>query len=105
MGYESIRVYGHVSHVDSDASELGDEFEFTEFCCDDGDLELEYEGNNFFIDDFMERLEHMLSPQSAGRIDYIDQQAFTMLRFTIATGSVERRLVNLNDVLERYNRE
>ena len=105
MSYDDIRVYGHVEHVDSDACELSEEFDFTEFSCEDGDLELEYEGKFFFIDDFLERLENSLLPESKGRIDYIDQQAFTMTRFTIEQGAINRKKVDLNNVLERYNRE
>lgn len=105
MGYDEIRVYGHVEHVDSEACELSDEFEFTEFNCEDGEMELEYEGNFFFIDDFIERLEHLLTSTSAGRIDYIDQHAFTMTRFHIEEGSIRRKKIDLNNVLERYSQE
>ncbi len=105
MGYEPIRVYGHVSNVDSEACDLRDDFEFTEFSCEDNELEIEYEGSHFFIDDFVERLEQGLTQESEGRIDYIDQQDFTMMRITIVKGRLSRKLVDLNNVLERYNRE
>ena len=105
MGYDEIRVYGHVTDVDSDAYELSEDFEFTEFSCEDGELDLEYEGSFFFIDDFIERLEHCLAPQSTGRIDYIDQGEFRMKRFLIEQGRINRKHVNLNNVLERYSQE
>lgn len=105
MGYDAIRVYGHVTEVDSDACELSDDFDFTEFSCEDGDLDLEYEGSYFFIDDFIERLEHCLAPQSSGRIDYIDQGEFCMTRFHIDQGRIQRKRVDLNNVLERYSQE
>lgn len=105
MGYDEIRVYGHVTDVDSDASELPDDFDFTEFSCEDGELDLEYEGNYFFIEDFIERLEHCLAPQSTGRIDYIDQNEFSLTRFHITQGRIDRKKVDLNNVLERYSQE
>ncbi len=105
MGYEDIRVYGNVENVSSDAADLEDDFDFTEFSYDDGELDLEYEGNFFFLDDFIDRLEPCLTSNSSGRLDYIDQQAFRMTRFKIEAGQLRRMEVDLNNVLERYSQE
>jgi hypothetical protein len=105
MGYDEIRVYGRLENLSPDAADLEDDFEFTEFAYDDGELDLEYEGNFFYLDDFIDRLEPCLTSHSKGRVDYIDQHAFRMTRFKVEAGQLQRLEVDLNNVLERYSRE
>ncbi|MBG0777994.1 MAG: hypothetical protein H0S85_16325 [Desulfovibrionaceae bacterium] len=108
MGYDEIRVYGLVQGLTQGANGpdpcvLADEFEFSRFDCAGGEIDFEYEGNCFFLDDFLERLEGFLAPTSTGRVDYIDHHAWALTRCTVALGAISVKTVSLNDVLDRYN--
>jgi len=105
-GNAPIRVYGLVSGLAQDNLKtlcLG--FDPETFTYADRTLTIAYEGPYFFIEDFLDRLVTLLDADGDGKLDYIDQQAWQMTRYDIRRTGYTAKLINLNDVLERYNRE
>ncbi len=106
MGNSEIRVYGYSRGLtETQANELVEKYGFTEHSFEKGTLDFGYEGNYFFIEDFIDDLSACLDAEAKAGVDYIDQYAFTMQRYTREGGKWECKNINLNDVLERYNQE
>ncbi len=106
MGYNEIRVYGYSRGLTAEqAKELVEKYAFTEHSFAEGTLDFGFEGNYFFIEDFLEDLEQCLDADAKAGVDYIDQYEFTMQRHTRENGEWNCKNINLNDVLERYNHE
>lgn len=110
MSNAEIRVYGLIVGIsEQGAAYLSEAFESATLDYDStGDkreLAVEFEGLYFFIEDFLDALVPLLDPGGEAKIDYIDQHAWQMTRYTVLASGYEAKLVNLNDVLERYNQE
>ncbi len=106
MAYDEIRIYGEIEGIgaEHDAT-LTAQFPEMRFTRAGRTVQLEFEGAFFFIEDYIEVLRPRLDADASGQIDYIDHHAWEMQRFRFQGNDCTCRTVNLNDVLERYNRE
>ena len=67
----------------------------------DGDLlRISYEGIYFPLDDALHILTPHLGPQSQGKIDYLDLEAWTLTRCRVCGQGLERSSAPLNAVLD-----
>lgn len=108
MSYAPARVYGSVEGLPRAGYEaLAEAFSEVEleYRDKDGWLTIAFEGDYFFIDDFMELLTAHLNADCVGKVDYIDQEEFTMDRYKIESGEIDHKNIDLNDTLERYSTE
>ncbi len=106
MAQHAIRVYGHVAGLTRDVFDALDrDFGFQVFEFDGDELSLEFEGAWFFLDEFLEALAPQLPEGAQGRVDCIDHDEWTMRRVRIEGGQLSEKIVDLNDVLERYSQE
>ncbi len=103
-----IKVYGHVWPVQHSItedlrpcfppSEHMEQAEMLEFEKDM--LRLAYEGIYFDIDCLLPHLEQHLTPQSQGKVDYIDLEAWVLTRYRIEGTNIIKSSAPLNAVLD-----
>lgn len=67
----------------------------------DGDLlRLSYEGVYFPLDDVLAVIAAHLSPDSQGKLDYLDMEGWTLHRHRIVQGQLQASSASLNAVLD-----
>lgn len=62
-------------------------------------LNIAYEGAFFPLDDFMAALSPLLRPESLGKVDYLDIEAWEITRLNFENGFVTRATRDLNSAL------
>ena len=63
-------------------------------------LRIDFEGVFFPLDDVLEAVRPFLTPESAGKIDLIDMEQWTLTRTTFAGTAMTTKTVGLNHVLD-----
>lgn len=63
-------------------------------------LRIDFEGVFFPLDDVLEAVRPFLKPESAGKIDLIDMEQWTLTRTTFAGTDMATKTVGLNHVLD-----
>ncbi len=63
-------------------------------------LRLAFEGIYFDMDDILPIIHTYLTPQSAGKIDYLDLDAWRMTRYVIKGTTISISSVGLNNVMD-----
>jgi hypothetical protein len=101
-----MRIYGEV-HGLADAvwAELSRECPFEAAVYEGGVLAIEHEGRWVDADAFMETVAAALAPSGEGHVDVIDNEAWTITRYTLASGKCSAQLFNIDDVLESTKSE
>ncbi len=103
-----IKVYGDVTAVPSAIlHELQPFFascevmELSEMLVYNADsLQMAFEGVYFDIESVLLIIQKHITPQSTGRIDYIDLEAWNMTRYRIEGKQISSNSVGLNNVLD-----
>lgn len=100
-----MKVYGSVHPLQ--ATEQAKLVKALEILLDDdvvdtsGDMvRISYEGMYFPIDEVLEIIHEYLHEQSAGRIDYIDMDAWRLHRHIIEGTTITEKTNNLNNILD-----
>ena len=106
MRNAAIRVYASITGLSPEQAEaLEEEYDFSDSRFQDESLELEYEGLFFPIDDFVDSVMELLPPEAEARIDYIDNDDWTITRHTLSDGELTTAHRNIDDMLEKYTPE
>lgn len=101
-----MRIYGEVRGLtDAVWAELSGECPFEAAVYKDGVLAIEHEGGWVDADSFMEIVAAALAPGGEGHLDVIDNEAWTITRYTLAPGKCASHLFNIDDVLENTKSE
>lgn len=101
-----VKVYGHVwpagsAMLDALGAVLAPQADAAEVLELDGDLlRLSFEGIYFPLEEVLEALVPHLGADSRGKIDYLDLDAWTLTRHSIAEGGVACSSASLNNVLD-----
>lgn len=106
MSKPALRVYGTLFGMPRPVFEaLKDRFGFDVETWSDGKCELEYEGNWCDVEGLAETLPDHITPEMEGKIDAIDQHAWTLTRIAVAGGRVTVKTISCDDPLEKYRME
>lgn len=103
-----VKIYGNISPADAALADALTKATGTALPAPDeaivtreGDLVcLSFEGLYFPLEDALAALRQHLAPQHAGKIDYIDIEAWMLTRHTIENGALHIRSAPLNSVLD-----
>ncbi len=68
-------------------------------------LHFEYEAPFIWAEDIVDALSKEMTPDGEGRLDLVDNEAFTVTRFQITPGSYTQKTVSINDILDKYSRD
>lgn len=104
MREEPCKTYGHLFPADLHAVEAVNavcrDWNMPECTELDGDIfRISFEGVFFPLDDVLEALKPLLLPGSAGKIDLIDMEAWTLTRAAFSGTQVTVKTVGLNHVM------
>ncbi|GAB7079674.1 hypothetical protein [Megalodesulfovibrio paquesii] len=106
MSKPALRVYGTLFGVPRPMFEaLKDRFGFDLETWNDDKYELEYEGNWCDVDGLAEALPDVITPETEGKIDAIDQHDWTLTRIAVKAGQITIKTISCDDPLERYRQE
>lgn len=61
---------------------------------------LSFEGIYFPVEDFIRQLKESMTPQMAGKLDYLDLEKWRMTRYLLEKGQISSKTVSLNHVLD-----
>lgn len=101
-----LRVYGEVRGLSPEAwTGLEPQCPLSGVTYADGGLEIEHEGGWVDVDSFLEALCTVLSPGGGGHADRIDNEAWTITRYTLAPGKCSSQQFGIDDVLENTKGE
>ncbi|XPV75424.1 MAG: hypothetical protein ACNI27_12375 [Desulfovibrio sp.] len=63
-------------------------------------LKCDYEGIFIDIEDFLDRIIHLIDDNGWGKLDFIDHLEFTITRYDIKKGSYESREMKRDNILD-----
>ncbi|MFU2211036.1 hypothetical protein [Solidesulfovibrio sp. C21] len=102
----AFRVYGEVRGLSPAAwAALAPECPLESAQYQDGRLAFEHEAGWVDAEGFLEELARALSPDGAGHADIIDNDAWTITRFTLTPGKAMSQQFGIDDVLENTKGE
>ncbi|ABM29229.1 hypothetical protein [Nitratidesulfovibrio vulgaris] len=101
MEHVLVKVYGSLHPAGEHLRRLAASVAGDEHIELDGDLlRVSFEGVWFPIEELMDALRPHLTPDSEGRVDYIDMDAWRLHRHFIKGTAIESRESGLNNVLD-----
>ncbi len=106
MRTQGIRLFATITGItDENLRQLLVKFPLDEAELEGRTLYISHDAAYFFIEDFMDHLEQLLDSDATGQVDLYDYGDWTLTRHRVGPEGLAVKVVNLNDVLERYSRE
>jgi hypothetical protein len=101
-----MRLYGEVRGLSETAwAALAPDCPFEGAVYAGGVLAIEHEGGFVDAESFMEAVAGAMGPGGEGHLDVIDNEAWTITRYTLTPGKSIFQSFNINDVLENTKSE
>ena len=101
-----IRIHGTLNGISLKAYDsLKDFLNFDEVSYENGTIILEHRRYYFELEDFLDKVAHVMDSGCRGYVDQIDNDAWEMIRYVLEKGRCESKTISLNEVLEPYQYE
>ena len=99
-----IRIYGEVTGLKPEASQkLADSLPFDHTEPRDSSLYIEHEGLLYDdLEDCIQSITELLEKDGFGHIDFIDNEAWKMIRYSLSADKIKAEHINVDDYLDRY---
>jgi hypothetical protein len=101
---EAVRVYADVHGLSIEAFEEIRRFmPFDQVVYKDRILNVDFEGHYIEVEPFLDAVARLLDEGGWGKLDYIDQIDYTLMRYVIKKGEWKAKEVLVDNVLEGMN--
>ncbi|MBT8762411.1 hypothetical protein KFV02_00505 [Desulfohalobiaceae bacterium Ax17] len=100
---EKMRLYGFINVQDPKKIDVLREI-FTDFDLKIDENRIDFDLEEVFIDpeEYIEKLQEVLSDQDSGQIDFINFDEWQMTRYEIEGSKIHPRKIHLDGALEKY---
>lgn len=99
-----VRIYGEICGLNPDAChQLANSLPFDHLESKESTLCIEHEGLLYDdLDDSLQSIADLLKEDGFGHVDYIDNEAWKMIRYTLSATNIKAQHINVDDYLDRY---